>query len=51
MDEVPEDIHQLEEYIDHVELDDKPTNVLVKLADQCKKRRRKLYKDLRDSDR
>ncbi|CAI2384972.1 unnamed protein product [Moneuplotes crassus] len=50
MDEVPNDIHKLEDYIDHVELDDKPTNVLVKLAEQCKKRRRKLYKDLKNPD-
>lgn len=34
MNEVPEDIHQLEEYIDHINLDDKPTNVLVRLAEQ-----------------
>ena len=51
MNEVPEDIHQLEEYIDHINLDDKPTNVLVRLAEQWKRRRRKLYKDLRNPDR
>ncbi|CAI2386190.1 unnamed protein product [Moneuplotes crassus] len=50
MDEVPTDINRLENYIDRVELDEKPTNVLVKLAEQCKRRRRKLYKDLRNPD-
>eukprot|EP00344_Euplotes_crassus_P001520 CAMPEP_0197015630 /NCGR_PEP_ID=MMETSP1380-20130617/74973_1 /TAXON_ID=5936 /ORGANISM="Euplotes crassus, Strain CT5" /LENGTH=128 /DNA_ID=CAMNT_0042441685 /DNA_START=320 /DNA_END=703 /DNA_ORIENTATION=- len=38
MDEVPTDINRLENYIDRVELDEKPTNVLVKLAEQCKRR-------------
>lgn len=50
MHEIPNDIMKLEEYIDNINLDDKPTNVLVKLAERCKKRRRKLYKDLRNPD-
>ena len=48
--EIPDDINMLEEYIDKVNLDDKPTNVLVKLAEKMKKRRRKLYKDLRNPE-
>lgn len=48
--EIPDDVHKLEEYIDNVNLDDQPTNVLVKLAEKMKKRRKKLYKDLRNPD-
>lgn len=48
--EIPDDIHMLKDYIDNINLDEKPTNVLVKLAEKCKKRRRKLYKDLRNPD-
>lgn len=52
--EIPDDIDRLERYIDQSDLDQKPTNVLVKLAEklhrQNKKRRRELYKDLKNPD-
>jgi len=48
--EIPDDVTKLEAYIDNVNLDDQPTNVLVKLAEKMKRRRKKLYKDLRNPD-
>lgn len=52
--EIPDDIDMLEKYIDNADLDQKPTNVLVKLAEklhkQNKRRRRELYKDLKNPE-
>ena len=44
---VPSDWWKVTDYMDSIEVEDQPTNVLIEVADLMRKRRWKLYRDLK----